>query len=125
MKALSRNRMNRRLNSKIVDELQAEVDKALDEERAKIAYEAVQYAAPELMAQAIAVMLYAMHLNGFGKKRLNRIYDQYVSIMNMPTNMMGKTATTSDAVKHMRDKFGIDFDRVKPKGKRFREWYES
>lgn len=67
MKALSKSRLNRKFNAKVIDELQAEVERILDEERAKIAYEAVQYAAPELMAQAIAVMLLAMSKRGYGK----------------------------------------------------------
>lgn len=125
MKALSKNRLNRKFNAKVIAELQAEVDKILDEERAKIAYEAVQYAAPELMAQAIAVMLLAMSKRGYGKRRLNYFYDWYVSLMNMPAEMLGKTPKTFDAVKYVQEKYGIDFDRVKPKFKQFREWYRS
>ena len=125
MKALNKSRLNRKFNAKVIDELQAEVDKVLDEERAKIAYEAVQYAAPELMAQAIAVMLLAMSKRGYGKRRLNYFYDWYVSLMNMPSDMLGKTPTTFDAVKYVKENYGIDFDRVKPKFKEFREWYKS
>lgn len=125
MKALSKSRLNRKLNAKVIDELQAEVERILDEERAKIAYEAVQYAAPELMAQAIAVMLLAMSKRGYGKRRLNYFYDWYVSLMNMPSDMLGKTPSTFDAVKYVQENYGIDFDRVKPKFKEFREWYRS
>lgn len=77
------------------------------------------------MAQSVAVFMYAMSLHGYGAKRLKEFYDWYCAIMNAPADLLGKTPKTRDVVKLMSSKYGLDFGRVKPNFKPFKEWYRD
>lgn len=105
--------------------LSKRTERARTENEANTGYAAVQEAAPEIMAQAIAVMLFALSKHGYGVKRLNDFYDWYCAMMDTPTEMLGKTPKAMDVMSFMSSKYGMDFERVKPKFKPFKEWYRD
>jgi hypothetical protein len=108
-----------------VKALSKRIQKARDKEEARIGYTAVQHEAPEIMRQTVAMMLYAMSLRGYGKKRLHYFYDWFCSIMNMPSNVLGKVPKTKDVMKLLTEKYEIDFSRIHAEFKPFEEWYDD
>ena len=74
-----------------------------------------------LCRQAFAIVLYAFHLMGWRKKRLNRLFDQLVSMMDMPM-VMGKYMEAADCMRMLEEKYGIDFSRITVQKESFREF---
>ena len=77
------------------------------------------------MQQTVALMLYAMSQRGYGKRRLHYFYGWFLSLMNMPENSLGKVPQTKDVMKLLTEKYEIDFSKVQPRFKQFKEWYRD
>lgn len=118
MKALS--------NKSMFNRVCKELGKTLDKQKAEIAYEAVKKELPNIAQQTEALMLYVLMMEfGFGKKRLMQAHDRFCALMNMPSNVMGKTPTMADAMKVMQDRHDLDFSSIKPDMPEFKDWYDG
>lgn len=62
--------------------------------------------------QAVAAMLYAYHLKGYRKKRLQDMFEQMLSIINLPPTTTGNISG-NDLIDFLEKEYDIDFDRVK------------
>ena len=87
-------------------------------------YEAFQQNANDIIKQAIAMMLYALSLHGYGEKRLNRIFGYMLDILNMP-DVLGKTPKADECMKYMNQKYHIDFDKVHVKLESLEEYQKK
>ena len=61
--------------------------------------------------QTVAAILYAYHLCGFRKKRLQEMYERVLSIINMPP-VIGNQIGGNDLIDFLTKEYGIDFDRI-------------
>lgn len=61
--------------------------------------------------QTAAAMLYAYHLLGYRKKRLQEMYERMLSIINMPP-VVGNQLEGNDLIDFLTNEYGIDFDRI-------------
>ena len=59
-------------------------------------------------------MLYAYHLRGFRKKRLQEMYERCLSIINMPP-VVGNQIEGNALIDFLTNEYGIDFDRIRLK----------
>lgn len=83
-----------------------EAMRLLEEEKDKI-YDAVK---TDIFDQALAVCFISLEQMGWGKVRLQRLYEMIDDMTHMMyTGIMGREMTTRDAQKHLKDKYGIDF----------------
>lgn len=98
-------------SSAIVRKAQAEIDKQLEEKRLEIAYNALTANAQNIARSTEALVLYALSLNGYGKKRLQRIH-KWVCGLSEIGEAMGKDVTFNDVKAHIAEKNGIDFDEL-------------
>lgn len=98
-------------SSAIVRKAQAEIDKQLEEKRLEIAYNALTANAPSIARSTEALVLYALSLNGYGKKRIQQIHE-WVCGMSEIGEMMGKEVTFNGVKAHMAEKYGIDFEEL-------------
>lgn len=72
-------------------------------------YDAVVW---DVFQQALAVCFTALELMGWRKKRLKRFQDRVEDVCHlMITGIMGREVTTKDAIKHLHDAYGIDFEQ--------------
>lgn len=117
MRALSRKTLRQKV--------EMETEKYMQDNYAELAYHAVCEQAPNIMQQTEAVLLYALSLHGYGAKRLKDVHDWYCAIMGMPSDLMGKSPKMPDVQKIIREKYGIDFDRVKPRFQTFEEYRDG
>ena len=75
----------------------------------------------EITRQAVAMMLYALSLNGYGTKHLNATYEMFLDILNMP-KVFDKMPECDDAMKMLTEKHGIDFSRINPHFQSYAEY---
>lgn len=66
----------------------------------------------DVAQQTVAAVLYAYHLQGWRKKRIHRMFENIISILEMPPTIAGSIEGT-DVINFLQDKYGIDFERVK------------
>ena len=82
------------------------------EEYNLLKYETFQEVAPEVTRQAVAMFLYALKLYGhFGTTRLQRAFDWFITIQNMP-QVMGKDVKCGDVMRMLERDHGIDFSKI-------------
>lgn len=62
--------------------------------------------------QIIAAALYAYHLQGYRKKRINDMFEEILSVLNMPP-VMGGQFTGNNLIDFIHKEYDIDFERVK------------
>lgn len=93
---------------KIDKEIRKEVLKELEKYK-NDCYDAVVW---DVFQQALAVCFTALELMGWRKKRLHRFQDRVEDVCHlMLTGIMGREVTTKDAIKHLHDAYGIDFEQ--------------
>lgn len=73
--------------------------------------------------QAVAAMLYAYHLQGFRKKRIQDMFERILSIINLPPTPEGSVDGTS-IMEFLEKEYGIDFERIKLKAETEKEYLE-
>ena len=73
--------------------------------------------------QAVAAMLYAYHLQGYRKKRLQDMFERIMSIINLPPTPEGSMDGTS-LMEFISKEYGIDFDRIKLQTETEKEYLE-
>lgn len=73
--------------------------------------------------QAVAAMLYAYHLQGYRKKRLQDMFERVMSIINLPPTPEGSVDGTS-LIEFISKEYEIDFDRIKLKTETEKEYLE-
>ena len=66
----------------------------------------------DVAQQTIAAVLYAYHLQGWRTKRIRRMFENIISILEMPPTINGSVEGTN-LMNFLQDKYGIDFERVK------------
>lgn len=64
----------------------------------------------DITRQAVAMVICALAMHGYGAKRLNRLYEWILDILNFPA-FFGKKLTTSAAEKKCEE-LGIDLSRI-------------
>ena len=64
----------------------------------------------DVAQQVVAAMLYAYHLQGYRRKRINQMFENLLSIINLPAEANIEGVNLMDFLK---DKYGINFDLVK------------
>ena len=101
--------------------VEIETEKYMKENYEELAYHAICGQAPDITRQTVAMMLYAMSLNGYGTKRLNKAYEMFLSVLNMP-KVFGKDLKCEDAMKMLAEKHGIDFSRINPHFQSYEEY---
>lgn len=62
--------------------------------------------------QATAAILYAFHLQGYRKKRLQDMYDTIKSVYEMPP-VMGKYLRGQEVIDFIKNTYGIDVTQLK------------
>ena len=67
--------------------------------------------------------LYAYHLQGYRKKRLQDMFERFMSIINLPPTVSGSVDGTS-MIEFLEKEYGIDFDRIKLKTETEKEYLE-
>lgn len=88
--------------------IHAEAMRLLEEEKDKL-YDAVKV---DVFDQALAVCFVSLEQMGWGKVRLQRLYEMIDDMTHMMyTGIMGREMTTRDAQKHLKEKYGIDFSK--------------
>ena len=113
MKTLGKRMIQHKINSKVLKQLEDDVNKQLNRERERIAYEALAAAMPDTVKQVEAMMLlYALSKHGYGAKRLNDFHKWFCEISRLPSNIMGKSIDTRDVINYVRNKYGINFDET-------------
>lgn len=75
-------------------------------------YENYDANADFMMRQATAQVMFALHLLGWRKKRLNNLYEMILGFENMP-EMFGKKPTCKDCMDMLSKRYGIDCGRLK------------
>lgn len=93
---------------------QYRVDKYFEDRRSRMEYETVIEHTPEIMAQTEAIFLYALKLHGYGPKRLKEAHNNFISVLNMPAEVLGKENTANSVKELMEREYGIDFSEIKP-----------
>lgn len=73
--------------------------------------------------QVVAAMLYAYHLEGFRKKRIQDMFERMLSIITLPDTLQGGVDGTG-LMDFISREYGIDFDRVKLKAETEKEYLE-
>ena len=73
--------------------------------------------------QAVAAMLYAYHLQGFRKKRIQDMFERILSIINLPPTPEGSVDGTG-LMEYISKEYGIDFDRIKLQTETEKEYLE-
>lgn len=103
MKAITRNKIKTIAKQYVTDEYN------------DLKYEAFKEIAPDVTKQTAAMFLYALKLHGhFGKTRLQRAFDWFIAVQNMPP-VMGKNFECYDAMKLLEKNYGIDFSKINVK----------
>jgi hypothetical protein len=69
--------------------------------------------ADDNVKQAVAMCLYSFWLEGYRKKRIQKLYDQFLGVIEMPPSVLGRDINAEDAMCFLEDKCGIDFGRIK------------
>lgn len=64
--------------------------------------------------QVAAAMLYAYHLQGYRKKRIQDMYERILSIINLPETTAGQIDGTG-LIDFLEKEYEIDFSRIKLK----------
>ncbi len=77
-------------------------------------YEMFCAIANDNVRQTIAMVLYSFRLRGYGKKRLHRLYEQFLAVINMPSPF-GNDITCEDCMRMLQEDYGIDFSRINAK----------
>lgn len=62
--------------------------------------------------QTVAALLYAYHLCGYRKKRIQDMYERVLSIINFPETATG-SIEGEGLMEFISKEYGIDFDRIK------------
>lgn len=114
MKALGR----RTLKQKVA----IETDRYMQENYHELAYRIMCEQAPTIMQQTEAAFLYALSQHGYGEKRLKQFHEWYCNVMILPPDMLGKTPKLTDVITVVKDRYGIDLDRVSPNFPTFAEY---
>lgn len=89
-----------------------QVDAYMEEHYGEIVYEAIRDNAPFVVKQTVAEFLWALSMHGYGRKRLAEIYEWFIGMDSLPHSIMGKTLDAPQIMDLMRDRYGIDFDRI-------------
>lgn len=73
--------------------------------------------------QTVAAILYAYHLQGYRKKRLTDMFENILSVINMPT-IAGNQIDGTGLIDFFQKEYGIDLERVKLKAETEKEYLE-
>lgn len=90
-------------------------------------YEEVIYLAIAENAHYIAEQVEAMLLltlakqHGFGKHRLNEVHSEFCGMLRMPM-VFGKQPKAKECIDLLQQKYGIDFNEVKPNFMSYEEY---
>ncbi|MBE6825865.1 MAG: hypothetical protein E7511_03145 [Ruminococcus sp.] len=91
----------------------ADIEKAL--------YSYYDEVADGLIRQAVAICLYAAHLQGWRRIRITRLYELLLDTMQLPP-VMGKQLVGQDLMDFLTKEYGIDFNRCSVNKESFREF---
>lgn len=77
--------------------------------------EAFRETSVDVMRQTVAIMLYALSRDehGYSDTELLQMYEQFVSIINLPT-INGTKIRSDDVTNYIVNQLGIDLDRINP-----------
>lgn len=64
--------------------------------------------------QAVAAVLYAFHLEGYRKQRLQRVFSMIKSVYDMP-RICGKELCGNDLMEFLKQTYDIDVKQISPK----------
>jgi hypothetical protein len=109
----------------IYKKLEDAANKQIDEKSTEIGYNAVVGCMPHIVKQTEATFLYALSLHGYGAKRLNDFHEWFCAICNMPASIMGKENYAINTAEFMRDKYGIDFDKVRVVAPTYEKYFKG
>lgn len=87
----------------------------------KLIYRYYDEVAEGIAQQAVAICLYALHLQGWRTKRINWAYERFLEVFNMPP-VFGEKAKCEDCMAFLTKAYGIDFDRISLKKETFAEF---
>lgn len=73
--------------------------------------EAFKQNCDDITRQTVSILLYALSVHGYGKKRLSDIYEWFLEVLNYP-EFFGKKLNTSATEKRCAA-MGIDLSRIK------------
>lgn len=100
---------------KIDKEIRKEVIKEVDKYKNEV-YDNVCW---DVFRQALAVCFTALELMGWRGKRLHAFQDRVEDVCNLMLHgAMGREITTKDAIRHLKDEYGIDFEQSVYDGQR-------
>ena len=68
-------------------------------------------AANDAAKSIISAVLYICHLRRWHKDRIIKLYEDILSIFDMP-QILGRTMTDYEMIQFISGKYGIDFDRI-------------
>lgn len=85
-----------------------EVRKYAKEHEEEIAFEIYLNTTTDTVRQTEALILYALSMHGYGKRRLRRIHKWIVEVLGMG-EMLGRKADTMQVQQLVAERFGIDF----------------
>lgn len=94
---------------------QYRVDKYFEENRSRLEYDSVIEHAPEIMAQTEAVFLFSLKLGGYSPEQIKKAHEEFIAVLNMPYDLMGKENTTNNVKEFMEREYGIDFSQISPR----------
>ena len=77
----------------------------------------------DIAQQVIAAMLYAYHLKGYRRKRINDLFDDILSVFDMP-EIAGQNITSINVIDFLKEKYGVDINRVHLKAESEEEYIE-
>ncbi len=65
----------------------------------------------DIAQQMVAAMLHAYHLKGYRHKRINDMFEAFVSVLDMPP-VLGQQMEGIKIMEFLTERYGIDFKRV-------------
>lgn len=98
------------------------IDKYIRDNYEEVVYDAIGMNAPNIVRQTVAEFLLAMSFHGYGAKRLQDMYEWFLTVTNMPGKTLGKEVNAHDVIDTMTKKYGIDFERIQPKYQSYEEF---
>lgn len=107
------------------EKVKYETEKYLQENYQELAYNAISGAAPYLVKQIEAMILYSMSLHGYGAKRLKYFHEWFRAVAEMPSSIMGKTPKAEDCENFLASKYGLNIGDVKIHFPTFEEFKEQ
>lgn len=116
MKANSRKTQKSKIDNECAKYINSHYEEAM--------YYAVAENAHYITQQAEAMLLLVLQKRGFGAKRLQEVHKEFCGLISMP-DVFGKQPQAEDCMTLMREKYGIDFDEVKPRFMSYEEYKQA